>query len=242
MSATRTNGARTAHSICERPTRARCPRREASPRDQPRRSADKTCLADSSTSTNPSQHEIELMHPTGSRPQSRCNDEVSEVRVTPPRQSARGISTLTRVPAPGFDSISSAPLTDATRSRIPTSPNPFPGLSRRSRARGSQEAACQARFSCSWGADSRSHAAARFVLVDESAEWSRRCTAVADAAYSPPASEFAVRDRASAAEETSDPDRAHAEFAPSRRGRPSYRRRLVIHALGSAGFVSCGVC
>jgi uncharacterized cupin superfamily protein len=41
-----------------------------------------------------------------------------------------------------------------------------------------------------------------------------------------PASEFAVRHRASAAEETSDPDRAYAEFEPSRRGRPSYWRRL----------------
>ena len=59
------NGAHTAHSTYKRPTRARCPRREASPSDQRRRSDDKTCSADSSTNTNPSQHEIELMHPTG---------------------------------------------------------------------------------------------------------------------------------------------------------------------------------
>ena len=39
-------------------------------------------------------------------------------------RQGRGISTASRVPAPRFDSMSSAPLTDATRSRIPTSPNP----------------------------------------------------------------------------------------------------------------------
>jgi hypothetical protein len=46
------------------PTRARCPRREASPPDQPRRSADKTCPADSSTKTKRPQQENELIHPT----------------------------------------------------------------------------------------------------------------------------------------------------------------------------------
>ena len=40
------------------------------------------------------------------------------------RCQERGSSTASRVPAPLVDSMSSAPLTDATRSRIPTSPNP----------------------------------------------------------------------------------------------------------------------
>ena len=41
-----------------------------------------------------------------------------------------------------------------------------------------------------------------------------------------PRSEFAARHRASAAEETTDPDQAYAGFEPSRRGRPSYWDRL----------------
>jgi uncharacterized cupin superfamily protein len=41
-----------------------------------------------------------------------------------------------------------------------------------------------------------------------------------------PRSEFAARRRASAAEETSNPDQAYADFEPSRRGRPSYWDRL----------------
>jgi uncharacterized cupin superfamily protein len=41
-----------------------------------------------------------------------------------------------------------------------------------------------------------------------------------------PRSELAARHGASAAEETSDPDQAYADFEPSRRGRPSYWDRL----------------
>jgi hypothetical protein len=41
-----------------------------------------------------------------------------------------------------------------------------------------------------------------------------------------PLSELAARHGASVAEETSDPDQAYADFEPSRRGRPSYWRRL----------------
>ncbi len=41
-----------------------------------------------------------------------------------------------------------------------------------------------------------------------------------------PLSELAAGHGASAAEETSDPDQAYAEFEPSRRGRPSYWNQL----------------
>jgi uncharacterized cupin superfamily protein len=41
-----------------------------------------------------------------------------------------------------------------------------------------------------------------------------------------PVSELASRYGASAAEETSDPDEAYADFEPSRRARPSYWSRL----------------
>jgi len=46
MCGTTTSTGRTAHSTCKRPTLARCPRREAIPPAQRRRSDDETCSAD----------------------------------------------------------------------------------------------------------------------------------------------------------------------------------------------------
>jgi hypothetical protein len=82
-----------------RPTRARCSRREASPPDQRRRSADKTCSADSSTNTNPSQHETELMQPTGS-PAARLAPRPSLARSALQDPSLAPTSSLPGVCAP----------------------------------------------------------------------------------------------------------------------------------------------
>jgi putative transposase len=87
MSATTTSRGHTGHSTYKRPTRARCPRREAIP--CPRRCADATSSADSSTNTKQPQHETELMHPTGQpEPVSgQTNPRSANRRIRPPLHS-----------------------------------------------------------------------------------------------------------------------------------------------------------